>query len=145
VRFLLAILGLAVVAAGGFHLSHAMRSPASHATDIDLARSKPSSKGVYVVAIEPEAGAVPQGDLHAWVLTLKAADGSPVDGAFITVDGGMPDHDHGLPTSPAVTEALGGGRYRIDGVRFNMPGRWELRFSIEAAAGADEAVFNIVL
>ncbi len=143
-RFLLALLCLAILVAGGFYLANSWRQP-SAAAAVDVARSKPSAKGVYVVSIEPEDGSVRQGDLQAWVLTLKSANGTAVESARISVGGGMPDHNHGLPTSPSVTDALGGGRYRIDGVRFNMAGRWELRFSIDAAPGTDEVTFNIVL
>jgi hypothetical protein len=57
----------------------------------------------------------------------------------------MPQHDHGLPTSPQATEYLGGGRYRIEGIEFTMRGWWQLRFGISAAAGSDSVVFNIVL
>lgn len=144
-RFLLALVGLAIIVAGGFYLSNAMRHPPSGAAAVDVARTKPSVKGLYIVGIEPEDGTVRQGDLQSWVLTLKSANGGAVEDAKIAVGGGMPEHNHGLPTSPTVTDALGGGRYRIDGVRFNMAGRWELRFSIDAAPGADEVTFNIVL
>jgi hypothetical protein len=37
-----------------------------------------------------------------------------VDGATLRVGGGMPDHGHGLPTAPAVREALGGGRSVVE-------------------------------
>jgi hypothetical protein len=57
----------------------------------------------------------------------------------------MPQHGHGLPTSPQATEYLGDGRYLIEGVRFNMGGWWELKFSISAGQGDDSAVFNVVL
>jgi hypothetical protein len=57
----------------------------------------------------------------------------------------MPDHNHGLPTQPEVTDDLGNGRYRLEGVKFSMPGRWVLRLSVEAPAGADEVLFNLKL
>ena len=57
----------------------------------------------------------------------------------------MPQHGHGLPTSPPVTAHLGGGKYRIEGLKFTMSGWWELRFAITAPAGSDKAVFNMVL
>ena len=69
----------------------------------------------------------------------------PVEDAKITIDGGMPQHGHGLPTSPAVTANLGGGKYRVDGMKFTMSGWWELRFAITAPAGSDNAVFNVTL
>ena len=97
------------------------------------------------MAIEPEAGPPTQGALHSWLLTLKTAAGQPVNDATITVDGGMPEHGHGLPTSPEVTAHLGDGQYRVDGVKFTMTGWWQLRFAITAAAGTDNAVFNVTL
>jgi hypothetical protein len=80
--------------------------------------------------------------------TVKLAitrEGVPVDNATITVDGGMPEHGHGLPTTPRVTRSLGGGVYQVDGVRFNMGGWWELKFRIASAAGADSVTFNLDL
>ena len=72
--------------------------------DLDQSRSRATANGLYVVAIEPEAPEIKQGELHSWMLTVKMPDGRPVDDAKIAIDGGMPDHNHGLPTSPQVTE-----------------------------------------
>lgn len=113
--------------------------------DLDLARSKPSEGKTYVVAIAPEKEPLARGELHSWVLTLTTPDGKPVDGAKIAIDGGMPQHGHGLPTSPEMTAALGEGRYRIEGVKFNMSGWWELKFAISAPPGDDRVTFNLVL
>ncbi|MBT1155983.1 FixH family protein [Aminobacter anthyllidis] len=111
----------------------------------DLARSKNSAKGLYALSIAPEAGEPRQGDLHAWVVTVKTRQGAPVEGAEIAIGGGMPEHAHGLPTSPEATAYLGDGRYRIEGMKFSMTGWWQLKFGITAPAGADEATFNLVL
>ena len=40
---------------------------------------------------------------------------------------------------------LGGGKYRVEGVKFHMSGWWELKFAIASPAGEDQAVFNIVI
>jgi hypothetical protein len=111
----------------------------------DLARSKNSAKGLYALSIAPEAGEPRQGELHAWVVTVKTRQGAPVEGAAISVGGGMPEHAHGLPTSPEATAYLGDGRYRIEGMKFSMPGWWQLKLGVSAPAGADEATFNLVL
>lgn len=110
----------------------------------DLSRQKASEKGIYAVAVAPETEPLQQGPLHAWVLTLKTAAGEPVENATVIVGGGMPQHGHGLPTSPQAT-ALGEGRYLIEGVRFNMGGWWVLEFAISAPAGEDKASFNVML
>jgi hypothetical protein len=141
-RYLIGFLVLGAVAITGMTFMHAL---APSTGGVDLARAKSSEKGVYVVEIAPEVGTFKQGELHAWVVTLKTAEGAPVEGARIAVDGGMPDHGHGLPTSPQVTTYLGGGRYRVEGVKFNMSGLWELKFAIAAPQGDDQAVFNLML
>lgn len=56
----------------------------------------------------------------------------------------MPDHGHGLPTAPRVTRHLGGGRYLVEGMRFNMSGWWRLKFTVTVPV-PDTATFNIVL
>lgn len=76
---------------------------------------------------------------------LSDAGGRPVDAARITVDGGMPQHGHGLPTRPRMTRALGDGIYEIEGVRFNMGGWWEFRLTIDGATGGDIVTFNLDL
>jgi hypothetical protein len=73
------------------------------------------------------------------------ASGNSVDEATIAIDGGMPQHGHGLPTRPRVTKALGNGTYQIDGVRFSMGGWWEFRLAITTAAGTDTVTFNLAL
>ena len=78
------------------------------------------------------------------VLVLDAA-GRPVEDASISVDGGMPEHGHGLPTQPKVHRSLGGGMYDIEGLRFSMGGWWEVKLSIEARQGADRVTFNLDL
>ena len=78
-------------------------------------------------------------------VTITDAAGVPVDDATIEIDGGMPQHGHGLPTRPRVTRALGNGLYEIEGVRFNMGGWWEFKLVINAASGSDVVTFNLAL
>jgi hypothetical protein len=78
------------------------------------------------------------------VLVLDSA-GRPVENARISVDGGMPEHGHGLPTQPKVQGSLGGGLYAIEGLRFSMGGWWEVKLAIEAPQGADRVTFNLSL
>jgi hypothetical protein len=144
-RLLIAVAGLVVIVLVAFAAMHMMGMTSSPPADLDLSRAKASEKSLYQVAIEPENGPLQMGVLHSWVLTLKTAAGQPVEDASITIDGGMPQHGHGLPTSPAVSANLGGGKYRVDGMKFTMSGWWELRFAITAPAGSDNAVFNVTL
>ena len=83
--------------------------------------------------------------IHSWELVLYAADGAPLNGAQMSVVGGMPDHDHGLPTSPVVTGEIAPGRYLLEGVRFHMPGRWLLTFDVTSAEGRESATLEFQL
>ena len=98
-----------------------------------------------VVSFEPEDGAVTINRLHAWILTVTDEQGAPIEGANIEVDGGMPAHDHGLPTRPRVTAELGGGRYRLDGLRFHMRGEWEMTLTITTGRATHVVVLPLVL
>jgi hypothetical protein len=121
--------GLAVVVAVAVAAFFAMRFLMAPPGDLDLARAKATAGGLYTLTIEPEAEPVRQGALHAWIVTVKTADEQPVVDARLTVDGGMPQHGHGLPTRPQATD-IGDGRYRLEGVRFNMSGWWVLKLAV---------------
>ena len=83
--------------------------------------------------------------IHSWELVLTRSDGSPLTDAEITVIGGMPDHDHGLPTLPVVTRESRPGHYLLEGVRFHMPGRWQLSFTIRGPEGSETAELDFEL
>lgn len=140
--YLLALVVLLAVAFGAY-LAMPVAGPPK--PEIDQSRSRATAEGLYLAAIEPEAPKINQGEMHSWILTVKTPDGAPVDNAQVAIGGGMPDHNHGLPTSPQVTQHLGEGRYRIEGMKFSMSGWWELRFDISAAQGSDTVTFNLVL
>jgi hypothetical protein len=133
----------AVLAAGG--LAYAAMSMMTPPDDLDLALSKLSAGGTYVTTISPNVEAVSVGPIHTWTVELKTADGKPVDGASVAIDGGMPQHGHGLPTAPEITKSLGEGRYLVEGMKFNMPGWWTIEVEVDGPAGQDETVFNLVL
>lgn len=83
--------------------------------------------------------------IHSWVLHVELLDGTPVEMAAISVAGGMPEHDHGLPTRPKVTEELGGGDYRLDGMRFHMRGYWEIEVTVVTDQGSSVIVIPLQL
>ena len=118
-----------------------MKPPA----DLDYSRTRTSAAGVYRATIEPQGDSIPQGKLHRWTLHLETASGAPVDSAVIAIDGGMPQHGHGLPTKPRATRDLGNGDHLIEGMKFNMGGWWVVKFRVNAAAGTDSLVFNLKL
>jgi len=104
-----------------------------------------SEQGLFVVQATSQLDPLAINQLHAWILHVETPDGQPVEGATITVDGGMPAHNHGLPTEPQVTEELGNGDYRLEGMKFSMPGLWEIRVTITAGGKTDTAVLTLTL
>ena len=62
----------------------------------------------------------------------------------VTLDAWMPDHRHGMNYKPAVA-ALGGGRYRAEGLMFHMPGRWELVFEVRAGGKSERLAQSVRL
>ncbi len=103
-----------------------------------------SSSGVYQVMLDP-VQPIRIRRIQNMRVVVSDAVGQPVNGAAITVDGGMPEHRHGLPTQPRITRGLGGGAYEVEGVKFNMGGWWELKFAIAGDAGTDSVTFNLDL
>jgi hypothetical protein len=103
-----------------------------------------SAHGLYVVTLVPERELKPR-KMQTVRVTVVDANGQPIDDATLAIDGGMPQHGHGLPTRPRATRCLGGGAYDIEGVRFNMGGWWEFEIAISGSRGADIVTFNLDL
>jgi YtkA-like protein len=133
-----AIAALSALAMGCGHFRAHVPSP-------DIQTVKASAHGLYRASVRPDVTPIPVRRLQRWTLHLDTIDGRPVDTATITMDGGMPQHGHGLPTSPRITRALGNGDHLIEGVKFNMGGWWVVRFAITTSAGADTVTFNLGL
>jgi hypothetical protein len=141
-RPLVARLSLAAVAALGSLLIAGCSTPP---TDLDLSLEKPSLTGLYRVAIVPPTQTPAVNHMHSWKVKLAGPDGTPVRGARFAVDGGMPQHGHGLPTQPRVTRELGDGTYQLDGMKFSMTGWWEIKLAIQGPQGADKVTFNTLV
>lgn len=106
---------------------------------------EPAHAGEFIVTYTTPDGPPEINRMHSWILYVESDTGEPIEGAEIEVDGGMPAHDHGLPTQPRVTEDLGGGYYRLDGVRFHMSGYWEMVVTIRSDEAEDTVVIPLTL
>lgn len=131
-----------LIAVGGIAVAKMMQPPPA---DLDLSLSKLTDQGFYTASVEPGLSPLAVGTMHGWVIRIAMPDGQPVEHAKITVDGGMPQHGHGLPTEPEVTADLGEGRYQVEGMKFNMPGWWVVNLSVDGPAGPDTVTFNLIL
>ena len=83
-----------------------------------------------VVHIHSQSRPIQINQIHSWHVEIKDADSLPVTNASVSIQGGMPEHDHGLPTQPRITEEIEPGTYLLQGMRFHMPGKWRITISI---------------
>jgi len=122
-----------------------------------------SKRGTFKISLEAELDPIPINKIHWWVLTVRTVSGDPVTTAEISVLGGMPLHDdpvttaeisvlggmplhdHGMPTRPRVSENLGEGRYRLEGMRFHMNGEWEVSVTVKADGKVDTVIIALNL
>jgi hypothetical protein len=130
-----------VIALAALGLAGCATPPAN----LDLALDKASTNGAYEVALVPPATAPAINQIHSWTVKLSDSAGTPVHGALFTVDGGMPQHGHGLPTKPEVSGEVESGTYRVDGMKFSMTGWWVIKLNIQGPEGADTVTFNTVV
>jgi hypothetical protein len=121
------------------HASHMHSSPATVTGGTTLA-------GHYAISWTSTPDPVVVGEVFALDTTVTHSDGAALPaGATLTVDAWMPEHGHGMEgVTPVTTEKAGApGHFRTDGMRFQMPGQWQLKFKVDAAAGLDELTLNI--
>lgn len=130
-----------VKAMGHEHVAMRAAAPA----DLDTSAKQMSENKLFQVSYESMRGTIPINRIHGWTLHVQTADGKPVDNARITIVGDMPEHGHGLPTEPQIVKGSGPGNYRVDGIKFQMPGWWVVTFNIMAGEVMDNVTFNLRL
>jgi len=81
------------------------------------------------------------GDFQDCNLILSRNEGNVSD-AVISIDGGMKAHGHGLPTSPKLSSTDIKGQYKIEGLKFSMPGDWIVGFRVLLDDVTDQTVFK---
>ena len=117
-------------------LAGAAGTPAS-----SLPASFCSNGGAFRVDLARAPSPVPVGTFFE--LEVRLVDGCrgtrPIAGeVLLHADGAMPGHGHGM-ASAARTASLGDGRYLVSGLRFHMPGEWEVRFDLVRGKSLERA------
>jgi hypothetical protein len=115
------------------------------AADVNL----PDLNGVtdqgFKIEIYSELSPLSINTIHSWHIRVLDRDDEILELEELNVFGGMPEHDHGLPTQPEVTMRLDNGDYLLEGVRFHMQGRWELQIEFQYAGVDDTAIIDFEL
>ena len=102
----------------------------------DSVSVKAISKRHLFTAVVTYPSPLPVTRPHTWTVRLFDRRHRPVTGARITVTGDMPAHGHGLPTAP-IARARARGLYQLQGMMFQMPGRWYVQLQIRTATRLD--------
>lgn len=106
--------------------------------------TKVTAGGSYLVAWRPLPAPIPLNKSFAVeVLVYDAEDPTQLlEQPRVLVDAGMPQHGHGMNRKP-LTEPLGGGRHRVEGMLFHMPGSWELYVDVFQDRVSERARFEV--
>lgn len=108
---------------------------------VDMSKMGTGSSVTIVDAMPAEPG---RGD-NTWTVRIADAGGTPEESMVVTLRPWMPDHGHGSPVEPEVTD-LGGGEYEVQSLNLFMPGLWQITFNLETADGTtDEVMFSICI
>ncbi len=103
-----------------------------------------SKAGRFQLSWTTSPSPVVVGELFTVDTTLRDAKGAAVAGAKVALDAYMPMHQHGMeglaPDTVEVTATP--GLYRTKGMRLQMPGQWELRWTLQAGAESDSAALS---
>ncbi len=81
----------------------------------------------YLLAFRAEPLRIEVGEPFSLLVNACTRSDKPAE--LVAVDAQMPEHRHGMNYRPTIV-SLGNGRYRVDGMVFHMPGRWELNLDV---------------
>ena len=76
---------------------------------------------------------------------VRTAADAPVEGALLALESWMPDNENVSVARPRAIAELGRGFYRVEGIRFDSRGWWNVRLRISTPGVTDSLAFNLVL
>jgi hypothetical protein len=104
-----------------------------------------SEGGSIRVTYYLESENAPLNDIHSWKLLLEDKNGAIIENAEIVVSPDMPEHLHGMLTTAEVYELDEPGMYRVDGMKFHMPGWWEVTIDVTTPKTRDLVRFQLII
>ena len=110
-----------------------------------LSTPRMSNRGVFTISVTSDLNPVVINQFHQWTVHVETADSQPVEDAVIELSGGMPAHDHEMPSVPVVTQNMGKGGYLVEGMTFHMPGLWQMMLYITSGSTSDTVILDLIV
>ena len=107
--------------------------------------TKPTENQRFRISFTSQLEPIAINTMHTWAIHVEDINGQPISDAEISIDGGMPEHDHGLPSQPQVAHDTGAGDYLVEGMKFHMIGAWTVTITITHGNISDQVTFNLDL
>ena len=96
----------------------------------------------YLVAFRPDPVRIEVGEPFSLLLNVCTKSDNPAE--LVAVEAQMPEHKHGMNYRPTIV-SLGDGRYRVEGMVFHMPGRWEISIDVRAGEESERLSHEFIL
>jgi hypothetical protein len=108
----------------------------------DMATSRLSRERVYRVSYtgdKPNSYGVP----FSWQVKLEDTNGLPIKGAKLKLRLSMPQSGYAPVISGIAVKEVGGGLYKISGLRCDRPGIWRAALEVHGRGYGDVVDFNL--
>ncbi|ROP99658.1 hypothetical protein EDC65_1442 [Stella humosa] len=92
----------------------------------------------FTLAYLPDTPLLAPSQMFTLQVAVCGREGGPAP-ALVRVGAWMPEHGHGMNYAPLLSDE-GEGRWRVDGMMFHMPGRWEVTFDLGTARRTERLV-----
>ena len=133
-------LSLSLVACSDEHDGH---DEHDHGAATPSKRDGVTAQKLYHVAWSSQPEVLPFNE--PFTLSVRVMDATShalLPEATITLDATMPDHGHGMNTTPRVTPNQD-GTFRVEGMLFHMRGSWQLEVQVAGPAGTDRVALPV--
>lgn len=101
-------------------------------------QSVTTADGTYVVRFHPRVDAIPLNQPFSLQVQIVPQRKDATDGITVSVDAAMPQHGHGMNTTPLI-EPLGDLRFEVTGMLLHMKGFWEVYFDVSRKGVTERA------
>lgn len=133
--------GIIIVLVSGCITVAAVAAPADNRVP---GETRATHKGLYRITVEAPTS-IPTNRFQAWSIAVTAADGKPLTETALAVSASMPQHGHGMLVQPRVSRQPGSGKFLVEGLKFHMPGYWEVKLTVTATGQTDDLMFALDL